>query len=149
MADGQHIPAMNPMGEGVCMHVGNPCSFSVSYFSGQPFPLPVRTWHSLERKSRYGGACLRNTDHTRLYVKPGSCRTKSDGKKANPLQLFSLGREIKRQSHPALLGRCGLLCSLLVSGRACIPPPAALLSVSRSHRRALAVLLNFRFIAFR
>ena len=105
MADGQHIPAMNPMGEGVCMHVGNPCSFSVSYFSGQPFPLPVRTWHSLERKSRYGGACLRNTDHTRLYVKPGICRNKSDGKKANPLQLFSLGREIKRQSHPALLGR--------------------------------------------
>lgn len=50
MADGQHISAMNPMGKGVCMHVGNPCSFSVPYFSCQPFPVPIRTWHSLEMK---------------------------------------------------------------------------------------------------
>lgn len=76
MADGQHIPAVNPMGKGVCMHVGNPCSFSVPYLSAQSFPVPVRTWHSLERKNRYGGACLRNIDHTRLYLKPGKVMEK-------------------------------------------------------------------------
>lgn len=28
MADGQHIPAMNPIGKGLCMHVGHPRSLS-------------------------------------------------------------------------------------------------------------------------
>lgn len=82
MADGQHIPAVNPMGKGVCMHVGNPCSFSVPYLSGQSFPVPVRTWHSRERKNRYGGGGLpeKHRPHS-----PLSQTGKSDGKKAAPL----------------------------------------------------------------
>lgn len=29
MTDGQHIPAMNPIGKGVCMHVEHPHSLSM------------------------------------------------------------------------------------------------------------------------
>lgn len=47
-----------------------------------------------------GGSCLRSTDHTHLYVKPGAFCTKSDAKQTFPISAVFSGKGNKETESP-------------------------------------------------